>query len=78
MEIVLTPEMEAFIQDRIQSGKYKDAGEVMKDALRSLERNAVLESPYLAVMLLEAFEEKAEPLTEDTLEEVRKLARDME
>ena len=39
MDIALTKEMENFIQQQVQSGLYKDASDVVRDALRHLARN---------------------------------------
>lgn len=42
MEITLNPEMERLVDERLASGKYASAGEVVQDALRvlSLEEEA--------------------------------------
>ena len=34
----LTPELDSIITDKIASGRYENASEVVRDALRSLER----------------------------------------
>ena len=42
MHISLTPEMERFIDERVESGLYETAGEVVREALRLLnERDLV-------------------------------------
>jgi len=39
--VVLTDHHEAFIHRLVESGRYRNASEVMRDALRSLERREV-------------------------------------
>lgn len=38
--ISLTPELDNFIAERIESGSYESASEVVRSALRSMERRA--------------------------------------
>lgn len=38
VNISLTPELDAFLQSRVQSGRYQTASEVVREALRLLER----------------------------------------
>ncbi|MGH9397320.1 MAG: type II toxin-antitoxin system ParD family antitoxin [Terriglobia bacterium] len=37
MNVSLTPELEQFVQTKVQSGRYNSASEVMREALRLLE-----------------------------------------
>ena len=39
MNVTLTPEHEAMIQERVASGRYRDAHEVIGNALRRLEEH---------------------------------------
>lgn len=39
MSVTLTPELEAMIQERVESGRYSDASEVVRDALHHLEEH---------------------------------------
>jgi antitoxin ParD1/3/4 len=38
VNISLTPELDAFLQSRVNSGRYQTASEVVREALRLLER----------------------------------------
>ena len=49
MSVTLTPELEAKIRERVESGRYSDANEVVGDALRLLEERERLE--HLRAML---------------------------
>ena len=51
LTITLTPELEAFIQERVASGRFATAGEAVREGLHLLEareqkREAVLSSPW--------------------------------
>jgi antitoxin ParD1/3/4 len=37
LNVSLTPELEKFVQERVKSGRYQTASEVVRDALRLLE-----------------------------------------
>ena len=39
VNISLTPELDAFLQARVQSGRYQTTSEVVREALRLLERH---------------------------------------
>lgn len=43
MNVSLTPQIEAMIQQRVESGRYHDASEVVREALRLLEEREKLE-----------------------------------
>jgi antitoxin ParD1/3/4 len=38
MNVSLTPELEKFVSDKVASGRYTSASEVVREALRLLER----------------------------------------
>lgn len=38
MNVSLTPELEKFVQDKVESGRYTSASEVVREALRLLEK----------------------------------------
>lgn len=37
LNVSLTPELDAFVQDTVKSGRYQSASEVVRDALRRLQ-----------------------------------------
>ena len=43
MSVILTPELEAMIRERVDSGRYHDASDVVQEALRLLEEHERLE-----------------------------------
>lgn len=43
MNVSLTPELELMIRQRVESGRYNNASEVVRDALRRLESHERLE-----------------------------------
>jgi antitoxin ParD1/3/4 len=43
MNVSLTPELEAMVRQRVESGRYSNASEVVRDALRHLEEHERLE-----------------------------------
>ena len=75
MEVTLTSELEAFIQDKVRSGRYVDASDVVRDALRALEKEE-FESPELEAAILEGLEGTPEPYGPETLERIRQAAKD--
>ena len=48
MNVSLTPELEALIQERVRSGRYTSASEVVREALRLLEDRDELQRLRLA------------------------------
>lgn len=39
VKLLLTPELDAFLQNRVRSGRYQSTSEVVREALRLLERH---------------------------------------
>ena len=74
MNVSLTPELEAMIRQRVESGRYNNASEVVREALRLLEEQERLQhlQSLLAVGLEQA--QRGE-LVEFTPELVKDIAR---
>jgi antitoxin ParD1/3/4 len=75
MQVTLTKELENFVKARVRSGRYTDASEVVREALRALELREDWESPALEAALLEGVRGAHQPYTKATLERVRRNAR---
>ena len=74
MTVTLTKELESLVQQRVQSGRYADASDVVRDALRRLEQEDEYESPALEAALLEGVRSPHGPYGKATLARVRKAA----
>jgi antitoxin ParD1/3/4 len=48
MNVSLTPELETFVQNKVKSGRYNSASEVVREALRLLEEHERARSTQLA------------------------------
>lgn len=48
MNVSLTPELEQFVQAKVQSGRYNSASEVVREALRLLEDHEKARAAQLA------------------------------
>jgi len=49
VNVSLTPELEKFVEDKVESGRYTSASEVMREALRLLEEQERLRREQVAV-----------------------------
>ena len=48
MNVSLTPELEKFVNDRVETGRYNSASEVVREALRLLEERDLARTAQLA------------------------------
>ena len=48
MNVSLTPELERFVQEKVHSGRYTSASEVVREALRLLEEHEKVRAAQLA------------------------------
>jgi antitoxin ParD1/3/4 len=48
MNVSLTPELERFVSDKVESGRYNSASEVVREALRILEEHDSARAAQLA------------------------------
>jgi antitoxin ParD1/3/4 len=83
MNISLTPQLEQFVQERLKSGRYASASEVMRAALRLLESyDRALESGLHSLKadveagLRQLDEGKARPFDDAALERIKKAGRE--
>ena len=77
MEVTLTPELEALVNEKVRSGRYIDASEVVREALRALEQSSEFELTSLEVALLEGVQSPHQNYDGDTLEQVREMSRQL-
>ena len=75
MQVILTKELEKLVEEKVRSGRYADASDVMRDALRTLEQRDDFESPALEAALLEGVRSPHRPYGKQTLEHIRKAAK---
>ena len=75
MQVTLTKQLEQLVEAKVRSGRYSDASDVMRDALRVLEQCDEFESPALEVAVLEGVRSPHRSYGKATLERVRKAAR---
>ena len=71
----MTKELEKLVEEKVRSGRYADASDVMRDALRVLELRDEFESPALEAAVLEGVRSPHRPYGKDMLVRVRKTAR---
>ena len=62
MNVSLTPEMEAFVFDRVSSGRYRSNSEVLRAALRLLEDQERDISPSTGVSIPRGVQLAQQPL----------------
>lgn len=74
MIVTLTKELESLVRSKVRSGRYADASDVMRDALRRLEMDEDYESPALEAALLEGVRSPHRPYNKATLTRIRKAA----
>ena len=79
MSVVLTPEVEAMIRQRVESGRYQDANAVVGDALRLLEEHERSEHlrALLAVGLEEAQRGELVEVTPELFDEIDRRVEEM-
>ena len=74
MQVILTKELEEYVKAKVESGRYADESEVVRDALRVLEQRDDYESPALEAALLEGIQSGHRPYSKATLARIRKQA----
>jgi antitoxin ParD1/3/4 len=75
MDIQLTPEMEAYIAEQVRSGEYRDASDVVRDALQTFIDNGPYESRELEAEILKGVEGPHYPLTDEVFERIKNAAK---
>ena len=78
MKITLTKDLEKFVTNKVRSGGYTDASEVVREALRTFRSKddpADTDSQELVDLLLPAVRGKHRPLTDRHFDQLRQRAR---
>jgi len=75
MTVALPPALAQFVNHLLATGRYADEGEIMREALRALERREFDESPALEAALLEGVRSPHRPYDATVLDSIRAAAR---
>ena len=78
MNVSLTPQLETMIRQRVESGRYNNASEVVREALRLLEEREKLEHvrSLLAVGLEQANRGELIEFTPELMEDISRRAHE--
>jgi len=84
MNLSLTDELEAWIDERVKSGLYRSSSEVVREALRLLKEQEELKSlrrQELKAMIREGIDDldagRSRPLTDDVIADLKAKGRRM-
>lgn len=75
MTVALPPALNQLIERLVHSGRYADEGDVVREALRVLERQMLDESPALEAALLEGVHSPHQPYDHTVLDRIRQTAK---
>ena len=78
MAVSLTPQLEAMIRQRVESGRYNDASEVVQEALQLLEERERLDHlrSLLAVGMEQSHRGEVVEFTPELMENIKKRAHE--
>lgn len=74
MTVSVPPALSQLVERLILTGRYADEGDVVREALRVLERQEFDESPTLEAALLEGIASPHVPYDDSALERIRQMA----
>jgi putative addiction module CopG family antidote len=75
MIITLPPALDQLVDRLVHTGRYADEGDVVREALRVLERQEFDESPALEAAILEGVSSPHQPYDAGVMDRVRHNAR---
>jgi antitoxin ParD1/3/4 len=75
MTITLPPALNQLVDRLVHSGRYADEADVLREALRVLERQEFDESPALEAAILEGVASPHQPYDASLLDRIRRNAR---
>jgi antitoxin ParD1/3/4 len=78
MAVSLTPQLEAMIRQRVESGRYSDASEVVQEALRLLEEREELDRlrSLIAVGMEQSHRGDVVEFTPELMEDIKKRSHE--
>lgn len=74
MTVALPPALSQLVESLVHTGRYTDEGEVVREALRALERQEFDEPPALEAALLEGVFSPHRPFDASVLDSIRQNA----
>lgn len=74
MNVTLTKDLEALVAEKVSSGRYADASDVVRDALRALQFRDDFESPALEAAVMEGVRSSHRTYGSEVLAQVRAQA----
>lgn len=78
MTITLPPALNQLVDRLVSTGRYADESDVVREALRVLERQEFDESPALEAAILEGVASPHQPYDSSVLDRIRRNSRSME
>lgn len=75
MTVILPPALDQLVERLVHTGRYADEGDVVREALRTLERQEFDESPALEAAILEGVSSPHHPYDASVMDRVRESAR---
>jgi putative addiction module CopG family antidote len=75
MTVTLPPALTQLVDRLVHTGRYADEGDVVREALRILERQEYDESPALEAAILEGVVSPHQPYDTAVLDRIRRNAR---
>jgi len=75
MTITLPPELNQLVDRLVHTGRYADESDVVREALRVLERQELNESPALEAAILEGVDSPHQPYDTSVMDRIRQNAR---
>lgn len=74
MTVALPPALNQLVDRLVQTGRYADEGDVVREALRVLERQEFDESPALEAAILEGVHSTHRPYDPSVMDRIRQNA----
>jgi putative addiction module CopG family antidote len=76
MTVAIPPALSQLVERLVSTGRYADEGDVVREALRTLERQEFDESPALEAALLEGVRSPHRAYDASVLDQIRQNSRE--